>query len=882
MQPLSLNEIRQRFLDFFAGKDHLVLPSFSLIPQDDPSILLNNAGMTPMKKWFTGEETPPKRRVATCQKCIRTGDLENVGKTARHGTFFEMLGNFSFNDYFKREAIEWAYEFLTEDLEIPAEKLHATVFLDDDEAYDIWHDVIGFPEERITRLGKEDNFWEHGVGPCGPSSEIFVDRGADKGCGSPDCGVDCKNDCDRFVEVWNLVFTQFKKTEDGEYEPLSSKNIDTGAGLERFAMFMQGVNNLFEVDTVRAILDAVCAKAGVTYETDPDQDVSIRIITDHIRSMTFMLGDGVRPTNEGRGYILRRLIRRAATRGILLGIQEPFLVEIAKVAMAQSEEAYPELKTERTKILSILENEEKAFRETIEQSLGKLTELLDTAVAEKTGVLNGEDVFRLHDTYGLPYDLTQDFAESRGLTIDRAGFDAAMAEQKERARRHQLEKNASAWETKPLPEAFHEIPETEFLGYEMLDSEAKVLLILKETEEGFDVLDVAPEGEEFLVVFSQTPFYAESGGQVGDTGVILSDSEVVATVLDTQKRDGRWLHRALIKKPLMDNAHYDLIVDGKRRASIQRNHTTTHLLHAALRQVLGDHVEQRGSLVHPDYLRFDFSHPQALTAEELAEIEDIVNEKILENEVVTTQEMDLEDAKKAGAMALFGEKYAARVRVLQVGDFSMELCGGTHMSNTSEACLFRIKSEGGIAAGVRRIVAVTGEEAFKLQKLEKEREQQLSKLLKTPEADLLSRVEELLNEKKQLEKALDEAKRAQSGEIAEQLVADIVEKDGLRYLLAKVPEIDAKELRDLSDRLMQKGKLDVLLLLSAFDKKVLLLAKASKEAIAKDIKAGPLVKEAAQAVGGNGGGRPDMAQAGGSQPENIDRAIQLIQDKLNI
>lgn len=882
MKPLSLNEIRQRFLDFFERKDHLVLPSFSLIPQDDPSILLNNAGMTPMKKWFTGEETPPKRRVATCQKCIRTGDLDNVGKTARHGTFFEMLGNFSFNDYFKKEAIEWAYEFVTQDLEIPEDLLHATVFLDDDEAYDIWHDVIGFPKERITRLGKDDNFWEHGVGPCGPSSEIFVDRGADTGCGDPDCGVACKNDCDRFIEVWNLVFTQFRKTEEGEYLPLASKNIDTGAGLERFAMFMQGVNSLFEVDTVRAILDAVCEKAGVTYEEDAEQDVSIRIITDHIRSMTFMLADGVRPSNEGRGYILRRLIRRAATRGILLGIEEPFLVEIAQVAMAQSDEAYPELKTQRSKVLSILDTEEKAFRETVESSLGKLTELLDTAVAEKTGVLKGEDVFRLHDTYGLPYDLTQDFAESRGLTIDRDGFDKAMAEQKERARKHQLEKNASAWETKPLPEVFHDIPETTFLGYDMLDSEAKVLLVLKETEEGFDVLDVAPEGEEVLIVFNRTPFYAEAGGQVGDTGVILSDSEVVATVLDTQKRDDRWLHRALVKKPLMDNAHYDLIVDGRRRASIQRNHTTTHLLHAALRQVLGDHVEQRGSLVHPDYLRFDFSHPQALTPEEFAEIEDIVNEKILENERVTTREMDLEDARKAGAMALFGEKYDARVRVLQIADFSMELCGGTHMSQTSEACLFRIKSEGGIAAGVRRIVAVTGEEAFKLQKAEKEREYELARLLKIPEADVLHRVAELLNEKKELEKELAEARRAQSGELTDELVADIIDKDGMRYLFAEVPEIDAKELRELSDRLMQKGKLDVLLLLSAFDKKVLLLAKASEAAIAKDIKAGPLVKAAAQAVGGNGGGRPDMAQAGGSQPENIEQAIQLVKGQLNI
>ncbi|MDO5734683.1 MAG: alanine--tRNA ligase [Eubacteriales bacterium] len=878
MEKLSLNEIRRRFLGFFASKEHLVLPSFSLIPKDDPSILLNNAGMTPMKKWFTGEETPPRLRVATCQKCIRTPDIDNVGYTARHGTFFEMLGNFSFNDYFKQEAISWAWEFITEDLKIPAEQLYVSVYLEDDEAYGIWHDKIGLSDERIFRMGKEDNFWEHGVGPCGPCSEIFFDRGLKYGCGKADCQVGCE--CDRFVEIWNLVFTQFKRQEDGSYVELSSKNIDTGAGLERFAMVMQDEANLFEVDTVRAILEATAKIAGVKYHEDETNDVSLRVITDHIRSSVFMLADGVRPSNEGRGYVLRRLIRRAAARGLLLNIDRPFLTEIAEVAIAQSEEAYPELAKEKKNILKHLGAEEDSFRATVENALPVLRGLIEKAKKAKKALIAGADLFKLHDTFGLPIELSNEFAENAGVKIDRAGFDREMAEQKERARKHQQELSSSAWSTLSLPQRVKTEPKTEFRGYEETFSpNCRLLAILQSQDEQFKEFKQSEAGQEYFLIFDSSPFYAEAGGQIADTGVIKDGQQILAEVLDCQKQDGYYLHQVRSLGSLDLGQEYSLEVDAERRLAIKRNHTATHLLHAALRKVLGEHVEQRGSLVHPDYLRFDFAQPRAMTAAEIAEVEDLVNLNILANTEVETRSMPLKDAQECGAMALFGEKYADVVRVLSIGDFSLELCGGTHLSNTAETGLFTIVSESGISAGVRRIVAVTGEAAFKLNKEERQRTKELAGLLKVPESDLTLKLNELLHAKHELELEIRALKKAQNKDLAGALEEQITCLGELKVLLAKVDDLEVKDLRDLSDRLMQNNELDFLLLLSPSKDKVLLLAKASDDAIKAGYKAGNLVREAAQICGGSGGGKPSMAQAGGKDPSKVDEAIASIRAK---
>lgn len=874
MEKLGLNDIRKKYLDFFESKGHLVLPSFSLVPKDDPSILLNNAGMTPLKKWFTGEEEPPRRRVATCQKCIRTPDIDNVGYTARHGTFFEMLGNFSFNDYFKREAIHWAWEFVHDVLKIPYERLYVSVFHEDDEAYDIWHDEIKLPPEKIFRLGKEDNFWEHGVGPCGPCSEIFVDRGEKYGCGSPDCQVGCE--CDRFVEIWNLVFTQFKRLEDGSYEELSFKNIDTGGGLERFAMVMQDVGSLFEVDTVRAILDAVGDLAKVHYHDDEAIDVSLRVITDHIRSAIFMLADGVRPSNEGRGYVLRRLIRRAAARGLMLDIEDAFLCSIAEVAIAQSREAYPELAERHEQIMRELESEEVLFRTAVEKALPTLKRLIASA-REQGEAIPGAELFKLHDTFGLPIALSQEMAEDSGVAIDRAGFDLAMAEQKRRARQDRLDNAGSAWTSLALPESIKELAKTEFLGYLSGQSETASLLAILEVED--DELRQRAEGEaggEYFLIFDRSPFYAESGGQVGDSGEIRDGEGSVADILDCRKQNGYFMHHAIAIQPLHTGRHYSLVIDEKRRQDIRRNHTATHMMHAALRQVIGPEVEQRGSLVHPDYLRFDFTCPRPLTADEIDQVEDIVNREILKNTAVETEIMDLEAAKAKGAMALFGEKYDARVRVLSIGDFSLELCGGTHLGNTAEAGIFHIVSESGIAAGIRRIVAVTGEAAFAYAREQRAKNRELSTLLGVREDDFVRKVRDLLADNAEMEQDLKKMKQAQNKDLASRLRDQVETIAGFQVLLTAVENLEVKELRALSDRLMQEQRLDFLLLLSALDDKVLLLAKASDRAIAAGHRAGELVREAATAVGGSGGGKPEMAQAGGRNPEAIPAAIEAV------
>ena len=755
MQPLSLNQIREEFLAFFESKDHLRLPSFSLVPKNDPSILLVNAGMTPLKPYFTGAQAPPSPRVTTCQKCIRTPDIERVGKTSRHGTFFEMLGNFSFGDYFKLEIIPWAWEFCTKVLQIPESLLFVTVYEEDDEAWQIWHDVVGLPASKIFRLGKADNFWEHGTGPCGPCSEIYFDRGPEKGCGKPECQVGC--DCDRYVEFWNLVFTQFNREEDGTYTHLSRKNIDTGAGLERVACIMQGVDSLFEVDTIRAILDYTCKKAGVSYGQDNKTDTAIRVITDHIRSTVMMIGDGIIPSNEGRGYVLRRLLRRAARFGRMLGIEGAFLHDIARIVIRESAAAYPELADRQEHLTKIIRIEEERFEETIQQGSAILESCITAARAENRSSLSGADVFRLHDTYGFPLDLTREIAAEQGLAIDETGFRSEMDRQKEMARKALREKAGSAWAQAELPESVRHLPATVFTGYDQLDDQGQILAILTDTPgDGQRQSDLAEAGQIVRVITDRTPFYAAAGGQVGDIGQIVTDNARL-TVQDTSKtHEGLVLHTALIEEgSLRAGETAALQVDAATRLSTARNHTVTHLLHKALRLVLGDHVTQAGSAVSPDRLRFDFNHYQALTAEEKLAVEQLVNEAILDNNRVTTRVMTLDQARQSGAMALFDEKYGDEVRVVRVGDFSQELCGGTHLRQSSEACLFRLVSEGGVAAGTRRIEGITGYKAWESVREQEALLQLSTSLLKVQPADLPVKIGQLLDNARRLEKELE-------------------------------------------------------------------------------------------------------------------------------
>ncbi len=879
MKPLGLNEIREKYLAFFESKGHLRLPSFSLVPKDDPSILLINAGMTPLKPYFTGAQTPPAPRVTTCQKCIRTPDIERVGHTARHGTYFEMLGNFSFGDYFKKEVIPWAWEFCTEVLEMPAECLFPSVYEEDDEAYEIWRDVVGVPEERIVRLGKADNFWEHGTGPCGPCSEIYFDRGEAHGCGSPDCKVGC--DCDRFVEFWNLVFTQFNREEDGTYTPLAKKNIDTGGGLERFACIMQDVDNLFEVDTVRKILDTVCEKAKVAYGTNSQTDIAIRVITDHVRSTTMMISDGVLPSNEGRGYVLRRLLRRASRYGRMIGIKDLFLTDIAAVMIDQNKDAYPALLEKQTYIMTVIRKEEEAFLRTVEQGTEILNDYIAKAKSENRSGLSGEEVFRLHDTYGFPLDLTREIAEDAGLSIDEDGFQVAMKAQREAARSAAKSKSGTAWGGKELPaELLADKSATDFTGYTELSSQAKLVYLLKEDEEG--QLQLVPElfaGDKGVAIFDRTPFYATSGGQQTDKGTMKGDTFAGDIYGVDKDSAGKFLHSfALVEGHISSGNTVTLAVNRQRRQATASNHTATHLLQKALREVLGDHVEQSGSMVAEDRLRFDFTHFQPLTKDELSEVENRVNSIIWDDLPVLTRTMKIDEARAAGAMALFGEKYGDEVRVVSVGGespFSIELCGGTHLTHTGTAGQFRIISETGIASGIRRIEAMTSKGAYNLAMEEHQLLQDACQALKVPADQVAKKVLQLVTDVKSLEKELDKVREQQSAGVASDLAAKAQVIQGVSVVVAQVAAKDADELRSIADQIRDRFPACIVALGAPREDKVLFTVMATRDAVAVGAHAGNIIRETAKTAGGGGGGRPEMAQAGGKDVDKLPEALAV-------
>ena len=870
MKWTSLNELREKYLAFFESKGHLRLPSFSLVPNNDKSLLLINSGMAPMKKFFTGEEIPPRNRVCTCQKCIRTPDLDRVGHTARHGTYFEMLGNFSFGDYFKEEAIPWAWEFLTVTLEIPSDLLWPSVYEQDDEAYAIWRDKIGVPENHIVKLGKADNFWEHGTGPCGPCSEIYFDRGLKYGCGSPDCKPGC--DCDRFMEIWNNVFSQFDNDGKGNYTELKQKNIDTGMGLERLACVLQGVDNLFEVDTVRRILDTVCEIAGKTYGADKKNDISIRVVTDHIRSSTFMIADGVIPSNEGRGYVLRRIIRRACRHGKLLGINRMFLEELCKIVISQNENAYPELKTKYDYILKVVRLEEERFNATIDAGLGILGGIIETAVAEGKTAISGEDAFKLYDTFGFPVDLTREIAEEKGLSIDEEAFVALMNEQKTRARA--ARGNISGWSdnSKSLLE---NLPETNFVGYENTTCTGKVLSIFVDNE----AQDSVSEGE-CTVVTDATVFYGEGGGQVGDTGVITL-GETTLTVTDTKKANGIYLHECRVENGSVKlGDEVTLTIDVARRNSIKRNHSAAHLLQAALRTVLGTHVEQAGSYVDEHRVRFDFTHLAAMTKEEIAKVEALVNQAILVAEAASTTVTTPDEAKKMGAMALFGEKYGDTVRVVKIGSTSTELCGGTHVSSTGEIGLFKIISETSVAAGVRRIEGTTGLGVLALLEEKQEIINETAGVLKVPNPNTIAKkAESVQAELKATKRELESANSKLAEMKTEGLLSSLKPVGGFLLLTATV-EMKPDAARALCDTVKSKYANGVAVLAVVSDGKFNFVAAAGKDAVAAGAHCGNILREVSAITGGKGGGRPDSAMSGGRDLDKIDAALAKAEEIL--
>ncbi len=868
MKPYGLNELRKMYLDFFESKGHLVMKSFSLIPQNDKSLLLINAGMAPLKPYFTGQEIPPRRRVTTCQKCIRTGDIENVGKTARHGTFFEMLGNFSFGDYFKHEAIAWSWEFLTKILEIPADRLYPSVYQDDDEAFNIWNKEIGVDKDRIFRFGKEDNFWEHGAGPCGPCSEIYYDRGEKYGCGKPGCTVGC--DCDRYIEIWNNVFTQFNNDGNGNYEELENKNIDTGMGLERLATVMQDVDSIFDVDTIKAIRDEVCKYANVEYETEYKKDVSIRVITDHIRSVTFMVSDGIMPSNEGRGYVLRRLLRRAARHGRLLGIKGAFLAKLSEVVIRESKDGYPELADKKDYILKLIATEEENFNKTIDQGLSILNDMMAEMEAEKKTVLSGENTFKLYDTYGFPIDLTIEILEEKGFTVDEEGFKEAMEVQRQKARDAREETNYMGADV-TIYQSIDAAIESKFVGYHDLTHDSKVTVLTTADA----LVDELKEGMEGTILVEETPFYATMGGQVADTGVIrTANAEFV--VEDTIKLQGTKIGHVgkMTKGSIKVGETVTLAVDEARRNLIANNHSATHLMQKALRMVLGNHVEQAGSLVDPDKLRFDFTHFSPMTPEEIAKVEEIVNREIQNGLDVVTNEMTLDEAKKTGAMALFGEKYGDTVRVVQMGDFSSELCGGTHVKNTSNISAFKIVSESGVAAGVRRIEALTGAGLIAHFNQVEETLKEAAALLKVSPADVVKRITALQEEVKTLSKENDKLKAKIAKAAAGDVTSEAEDVNGIKVLVKALSGVDMNGMRDLGDEAKQKLGEAVILYATENDGKVNLMATATEGAIKKGAHAGNLIKEVASLVGGGGGGRPNMAQAGGKNPAGIPDALK--------
>ena len=866
----GLNELREMFLSYFESKDHLRLPSFSLVPQNDKSILLINAGMTPMKPWFKGEEEPPRRRVCTCQKCIRTGDIDNVGHTARHGTYFEMLGNFSFGDYFKHEAIAWSWEFLTKVVGLEEDRLYPSVYLDDDEAFDIWNKEIGIPKEKIFRFGKADNFWEHGSGPCGPCSEIYYDRGEKFGCGKPDCTVGC--DCDRYIEIWNNVFSQFDNDGHNNYTELKQKNIDTGMGLERLAVVCQDVNSLFDVDTVMNITNKVSQLTGAFYGQSEKRDVSLRVITDHIRAATFMICDGILPSNEGRGYVLRRLLRRAARHGKLLGVNDPFLYQVVDTVIHENECQYADLREKQTYITKVIRTEEESFARTIDGGMRIFSEMLTEHQAKGETVFSGADAFKLYDTFGFPIDLTAEMAADEGLTVDEEAFRKLMQEQKERAREARKALGDLGWAG---VEFGKEVPSTEFVGYDLTACNATVVALVCDDE----LCGQMEAGSDGIVVLDRTPFYAEMGGQVGDHGVITAKG-MTFTVTDVQKnKGGKFMHYGHVAEGVVKVGDtVQPAIDVQRRKAICRAHSTTHLLDAALKKVLGDHVHQAGSLVEPDRLRFDFTHFEAITPEQVHQIEWLVNDAILEGYPVVTEVLPIEEAKKKGAVAMFGEKYGETVRVVEMGEFSMELCGGTHLDNTAKAGPFRIKSESSVASGVRRMEATTGR--LSLEGMEKSRGvlSKAAQFFKAAPSELLERLEQQAGEMKQLRQALDKFKSEASLGEAKQFLAAAKTVKGLHVLTGTRHGLDANAMRKMGDFLRDKDPSVVGVLASITEDKITFLAVCGKTAVEKGVKAGDLVKLVSGICGGKGGGKPDSAMGGGSDLLKVDDALAAVDD----
>ena len=867
MKAYGVNELRRMFLEFFESKGHLAMKSFSLVPHNDNSLLLINSGMAPLKPYFTGQEIPPRRRVTTCQKCIRTGDIENIGKTARHGTFFEMLGNFSFGDYFKHEAIAWSWEFLTQVVGLDPDRLYPSVYENDDEAFAIWQNEIGIAPERMFRFGKEDNFWEHGSGPCGPCSEIYYDRGEKYGCGKPGCTVGC--DCDRYIEVWNNVFSQFDNDGHGNYSELKQKNIDTGMGLERLAVVVQDVDSIFDVDTIRALRDRVCELSGKEYHKEHAWDVSIRIITDHIRSATFMISDGILPSNEGRGYVLRRIIRRAARHGRLLGIDGKFLANLSTTVIEGSKDGYPELEEKKDFILNVLTQEEDKFNKTIDQGLAILTDLEEKMTAEGKTVMDGEDAFRLYDTYGFPIDLTKEILEEKGFSIDEDGFNAAMQKQREMARKARKATNYMGADA-TVYESLDPAITSSFVGYDKLEAVSRISALTTEDE----VVEALTDGDKGTIIVDATPFYGTMGGQEGDKGVITSADGKFAVEDTIHLKGGKIGHVGYVVSGMFKlDDEVTLSVDKGIRSATCKNHTATHLLQKALREVLGTHVEQQGSLNNAGHLRFDFSHFSAMTAEELAQVEKAVNEKIAENIPVVTKLMTLDEAKKSGAMALFGEKYGDTVRVVCVDDYSKEFCGGTHVSNTGEIQAFKILSESGVAAGVRRIEALTGQGVFDYYNDLEKKLEEAAKTVKATPANLQEKLEHLMADLKNLQAENESLKSKAAKEALGDVMDQVQDVNGVKLLAVSVADVDMNGLRDLGDQLKEKLGEGVVVLASAKDGKVNLIAMATDAAMKQGAHAGNLIKGIAALVGGGGGGRPNMAQAGGKNPAGIDAAI---------
>ncbi|MGM9607214.1 MAG: alanine--tRNA ligase [Oscillospiraceae bacterium] len=867
----GLNELREMFLSFFESKGHLRLPSFSLIPQNDASLLLINSGMAPMKPWFTGEQEPPRRRVTTCQKCIRTGDIENIGKTARHGTYFEMLGNFSFGDYFKHEAIAWSWEFLTspEWVGLEPDRLYPSVYEDDDEAFAIWRDEIGIPEERIFRFGKADNFWEHGSGPCGPCSEIYYDRGEKWGCGKPGCTVGC--DCDRYIEVWNNVFSQFNNDGEGNYTELKQKNIDTGMGLERLACVCQEVASLFDVDTVMNITNKVSEITGAHYGESDKTDVSLRIITDHIRSATFMICDGVLPSNEGRGYVLRRLLRRAARHGKLLGVNDPFLYEVCDTVIHENEGHYPELRERQNYITKVIRVEEENFAKTIDGGLKIFNDMLEEHKAKGESVFSGADAFKLYDTYGFPIDLTIEMVEEQGMTVDQDGFHALMEEQRVRARKAREALGDLGWAG---VEFGKDVPETRFVGYDHTSiDDVKVVALVVENEQAEEVMP----GVEAIVVLDKTPFYAEMGGQVGDHGVISANG-MSFTVTDVQKnKGGKYMHYGKLTEGVLKLGDtVSAAIDTERRHAIARAHSATHLLQKALQTVLGEHVHQAGSLVEADFLRFDFTHFSAMTADELSQVEKMVNRSILEGYTINTEELPIEQAKQKGAMALFGEKYGDVVRVVDMGGYSIEFCGGTHLPNTAMVGPFHIESEFSVASGVRRIEAITGRKCLAAMDKNRELIFQAADTLKTKPSELIQKAHAYMEEMRSLRSTLEKYRAKEALGEAERFLFAAHDVGGLKVLTVTVPDADANKLRQMGDMLRDKAPNVVAVLAAVKDEKITFLAVCGKDAVDKGVKAGDIIKQVCAIAGGSGGGKPDSAMGGGKDILMLDNALAMV------